>query len=69
MSQKDERELNQFLFETSGISEFKGSKKFRKEFLEEKSEHPWATDQVIAMIVGDHMRKEKMKGDQAYFKK
>ena len=68
MSQKDEKELNQFLFETSSLSEFKRSKKFRKEFFEEKSEHPWAADQVIAMIVGDHMRKEKMKGDQAYKK-
>lgn len=68
MSQKDERELNQFLFETSGISELKRNKQFRKQFLDEKSEHPWATDQVIAMIVGDHMRKEKMKGDQAYQK-
>lgn len=59
MSQKDERELNQFLLETSGYSDAKRNKQFRKKFFEEKSEHPWATDQMIAMIVGDHMRIEK----------
>jgi hypothetical protein len=32
---------------------------FRQNFLKEKQEHPWASDAVIARLVGDHLRKEK----------